>query len=224
MTDSPLEYFPGRWADVSGALSGPTALFWHGSQPSSRAAVRVLAQALDERGLSVVAPDWDPHGPDGGRAELLASVDFTRTRAAGGPLVLIGWSLGGVAAAGLALRAAQFDVAVAHVVCLGGAFMARDPISGGAVLDGVTVGPARAPMHLFTGTADDVIPAYAATEFATALRALHWPVDTVEVRADHGSIAGARYDAVHRRYEPADDPATRAVADDIANRIAAIVR
>ena len=224
MTDSPLEYFPGRWADVFGAPPGPTALFWHGSQTCSRAAVRVQAEALARRGWRVIAPDWDPHGSDGGRAELLNSVEFARDRAAGAPLVLIGWSLGGVAAAGLALRAAAFGVEVAHVICLGGAFMAQDPISGGAVLDGVTLGVAPAPFHLFTGSTDDVIPGYAATEFAAALEALNWPVAVVAVQADHGSIAGARYDAVHHRYEAADDPGTRAVAEDIAARIDAAVR
>ncbi len=223
MTARHLEYRPGRLADVFGVPSAPTALFWHGSQTCSRAAVRVPAQALAERGWGVVAPDWDPHGPDGGRRDLLSSVDFARDRAAGAPLVLIGWSLGGVAAAGLALHAAALGVEVARVICLGGAFMARDPISGGAVLDGVTLGVAPAPFHLFTGSADDVIPGYAATEFAAALEAMHWPVSIVEVQADHGSIAGARYDAVHHRYEPADDPATRAVADDIAARIDAMV-
>lgn len=219
-----VEYAAGRLADVFGAPGQPTALLWHGSQTCSRAAVRVLAHALAGHGLGVVAPDWDPHTSDAGRADLLSSVDLARDRAAGADLVLVGWSLGGVAAAGLALRARQFGVAVAHTVCLGGAFMAADPISGGAVLDEVAADAVRTPLHLFTGAADDVIPDAAATDFASALWARGWPVQVIEVAADHGSIAGARYDPVHGRYEPADDPATVAVAEDIAARIGAIVR
>ncbi|KWX21582.1 esterase [Mycolicibacterium wolinskyi] len=217
-----VEYAPGRLADVFGEPSQPTALFWHGMQPDSRAAVRVLAEAVADLDLAVIAPDWNSRNADGGRADLINSVEFARKQADG--LILIGWSLGGVAAAGLTLRAAEFDVRVLHTVCLGGAFMAPDPISGGHVLDQVPDGASPASFTLLVGDADDVVPVSAATEFAAALRARDWRVDIVEVAADHGSIAGARYDPAAERYEPADDAATHAVVRDVAARIATAVR
>lgn len=218
-----VEYAPGRWADVLGEPAQPTALLWHGTQTDSRAAVRPLAAALAERGMGVIAPDWDSHAPDGGRADLLQSVGFARRRVGAAALTLIGWSLGGAAAAGLALRAHDSGVPVARAVCLGGAFMVADPISGGPPLDGVAPAASRPPLHLFVGTRDDVVPASAATEFAAGLRALDWPVEIVEFDADHGSIAGARYDPQRDRYEPTDDPATRAIVRRVAARISDVV-
>lgn len=219
-----VEYVPGRSADLFGEPSRPTVLLWHGTQTDSRAAVGVLAEAIAELGVGVIAPDWDSHAADGGRADLLSSVRFALTRSAGADLVLVGWSLGGVAAAGLTLRAQQFNVPVAHAVCLGGAFMVDDPISGGPVLRDVPDTAVRTPFSLLVGDADDVVPASAAVQFAAGLQALKWPVEIVEVAADHGSIAGARYDAAADRYEPDDDPATAAVARAVATHIAAVAQ
>ncbi|MCV7020672.1 alpha/beta hydrolase family protein [Mycolicibacterium aichiense] len=217
-----VEYAPGRWADVYGDAEDPVALLWHGTQTDSRAAVRLLAEALAELGICVVAPDWDSHADDGGRADLLNSFDFARSRGGGAALIVIGWSLGGAAAAGLTLRAAGSTVSVAQAICLAGAFMVNDPISGRPVLERIADDGSRTPFTLISGTADAVVPPSVAVQFATDLRALGWPVDVVELDADHGSIAGARYDGSLDRYEPADDPATQAVVDMVAERIAAI--
>ncbi|QEN16840.1 alpha/beta hydrolase [Mycolicibacterium sp. ELW1] len=221
MSDT-VEYAPGRWADLYGEASAPTALLWHGTQTDSRAAVSVLAEALADRGIGVVAPDWDSHADDGGRADLVGSAEFAHTHGGGGALIVIGWSLGGAAAAGLTLRAQDFNTPVAQVICLAGAFMVNDPISGRPILELVADGAARTPFTLLSGNADDVVPTSVATEFAVALRAIDWPVQVVELDADHGSIAGARYDRGLDRYDAADDPATRAVVDVVADRIAAI--
>ena len=88
-----VEYAPGRSADVYAAAGESTALLWHGTQTDSRSAVRVLADALAERGVTVIAPDWDSHAPDGGRSDLLASARFARAEAPDGGLIVIGWSL-----------------------------------------------------------------------------------------------------------------------------------
>jgi len=222
MTVQTVEYKPGRHPDVFGEASDPTALLWHGTQTDSRAAVRVLAAAIADHGICVIAPDWDSHAADRGRSDLLRSAEFAQSHGGGGGLVVIGWSLGGVAAAGLALHAPEFNVPVAHAVCLGGAFMVDDPLSGGPVLDRVSDGPVRAPFTLLSGNADDVVPTSVATTFAVALSEIDWPVDAVELDADHGSIAGARYDPSLDRYECADDPATRAVVGVVADRIATV--
>lgn len=214
-----VEYSPGRSADVYGDPSQPTVLMWHGAQTDSRAAMRPLAERVHRRGASVVLADWDSHADDGGRTDLLASARFAAERTDSRPLVLVGWSMGGLAAAGLTLQAPQIGVDVAHTVCLAGAFMVRDPISGAALpadLSGVPV-----PFTLLHGADDDVVPADASRDFAAVLARNDWPVECVVVAADHGSIAGATYDPTADRYSAATDAATLAVADDVAARIGA---
>jgi len=69
-------------------------------------------------GAEVLAPDWNSHAADGGRGDLLASLRLAREFADHpNGMVLVGWSLGGVAAAALTLEAARFDVQLAHTVC-----------------------------------------------------------------------------------------------------------
>lgn len=199
---------------------GPTVLMWHGAQTDARSAMRPLAELVAGQGLAVVVPDWNSDADDGGRDDLLQSAQFARQRAGSDGLVLVGWSLGGVAAAGLTIHAAQFNVTVTHTVCLAGAFVARDPITAAHLPREL---PAqRSPFTLLHGAADDVVPVEVSRSFATTLTDNEWPVELVELTADHGSIAGARFDPDVRRYFPADDPDTLAEAADVAERIAAV--
>src|ERR1700712_5620425 len=213
------QYAPGRSADLVGGMSQPPVLVWHGMQTDSRAAVRLLADALAARRLGVVVPDWNSHADDGGRSALLRSMSFARARGgADEGLVLVGWSMGGVAAAGLTLHAERFDVTLRHTVCLAGAFMAEDPICGGHVGDALASVTVGTPFTLLHGVRDDVLPVAASRAFADSLERVGWPVDVVELDADHGSIAGARYDATNDLSLPADDAHTRSVVDDVADR------
>lgn len=217
-----LEYAPGRSADLYGA-DGPTVLIWHGMQTDSRAAVRVPARELADRGVAVVAADWDAHAEDGGKSDLLASVRFAQQRAARpDDLVVVGWSMGGLAAAGLALGAAELGIRVRHVVCLAGAFVAAQPFTGRSLPTELPAGGHRAPFLLLHGARDDVVPATVSHDFAAVLRANDWPVEVVDLDTDHGAIAGATYDAAADRYSAAEDPAALAVAADVAARIAAV--
>lgn len=216
-----VEYARGRRADVYGDSTHPTVLLWHGMQTDARAAFRPLAGMLVDHGAAVVAPDWNSHADDGGRGDLLRSLDFTRNFA-GEPdgIVLVGWSMGGVAAAAVTLYG---DARLAHTVCLAGAFMVPDPIFGRRVND---VSPDRVgtPFTLLHGVADDVVPATASREFAEGLERAGWPVELVELAADHGSIAGADYDPVADRYEPGTSEEALRVAGEVAARIAATLR
>lgn len=214
------EYAPDRPVDLYGDPGLPTVLLWHGMQTDSRAAMGPLAERIAGHRFRVVAPDWNSHADDRGRSDLLASARFAAEQAGGdGSLIVVGWSLGGTAAAGLTLDARRYGVRVARTVTLGGAFSAPDPLSGNRLADAApTADPV--PLLLLHGRGDDVVPAAAGREFAAALRGHGWPVDFVEITADHGDIAGARYDAEADRYEPADDPAALAVADEVAARIA----
>lgn len=223
-----IEYAPGRSADVFGDPPRPrkpsTVLLWHGMQTDARAALRPLAHLLAEHGAAVVAPDWNSHADDGGRSDLLRSLDFTRSFAGQNEgIVVVGWSLGGCAAAALTLDAASFDVAVAHTVCLAGAFMVPDPISHRRLTDRLPPEHVGSPFTLLHGLADDVVPPAASREFAETLEKVGWPVDLAELSADHGSIAGADYDPVADRYEPGESQEAQRVAREVAARIASIL-
>jgi dipeptidyl aminopeptidase/acylaminoacyl peptidase len=218
-----VEYSPGRSADVFGDPSQATVVMWHGAQTDSRGAMRPLAERVHGHGLAVVLADWDSHADDGGRADLLGSAEFAYKHANGNALAIVGWSMGGLAAAGLALRAGELGIGVSRAVCLAGAFMVRDPISGAPLPEKLSDGD-RAPFLLLHGASDDVVPADASRAFAETLRRNDWPVECVELVADHASIAGAEYDAAADRYLPGSDAATLAVADDVAARISACSR
>lgn len=216
-----LEYAPGRSADVFGDQAQPTILLWHGMQSDARAALRPLAQRLADRGAAVVAADWNSHADDGGRADLLRSVGFTRERSTGA-IVIVGWSMGGAAAAGLTLDAQRHNVAIAHTVCLAGAFMANDPISGRPVTDLLSAAQVSSPFTLLHGLADDVVPPSASEKFAAALQRAGRPVELVTLTADHGTIAGADYDAAADRYVPGESDDAQRVAREVAERIAVL--
>ena len=216
-----VEYATGRLVDVFGSPGQPTALFWHGAQTDARTAMRLLAEQLADHGIGVLVPDWDSHADDGGRDDLLQSARFASERAQdSGGLVIVGWSLGGVAAAGLTFQSRHLNVRVVHTVCLAGAFMARDPV-GGDALPSRLPGD-RSPFTLLHGTDDDVVPIESSRTFAATLEHNHWSVELVELATDHGGIAGATYDPVADRYSAADDAATRSVAAEVAARIAAV--
>jgi dipeptidyl aminopeptidase/acylaminoacyl peptidase len=216
-----VEYAAGRLADVFGDPAQPTVLLWHGQQADARASVRSLAELIAGHGLGVVAPDWNSYAADGGRADLLSSVQFTRDHVEDPDgVVLAGWSMGGLAAAGLTIRARQLGAAFAHTVCLAGAFMVPDPIFNELPANRLHDTADATPFTLLHGTADRVIPASVAHDFAAALQQHNWPVRVIELPADHGSIAGAAYDPVARAYHAATDVASLALAADVAAVIA----
>lgn len=215
------EYAPGRLVDVFGDTAQPIVLMWHGAQTDARTTMRPLAERLADRGFGVVVPDWDSHADDGGRDDLLQSVRFAQDRADDPErLVLVGWSLGGVAAAGLTIHRHSLNVGLAHTVCLAGAFMARDPI-GRDTLPAELLGD-PSPFTLLHGSQDDVVPIESSRGFAATLESAHWPVALVELATDHGAIAGAAYDAAADRYSAGNDAVTLSVADEVAARIAAV--
>ncbi|GBE68106.1 hypothetical protein MFM001_45680 [Mycobacterium sp. MFM001] len=217
-----VEYAPRRLVDLVGDADRRTVLLWHGQQSNARAAVRPLAELVAGHGLAVVAPDWNSHADDGGRDDLLRSVEFARQRTTEpDKLVLVGWSLGGAAAAGLTAQAHRYGVHFAHTVCLAGAFMVPDPITGKQPAAWLPDAQNRSPFTLLHGVADHAVPVATSRDFASALEQNDWPVELVELAADHGSIAGAGYDPVADRYSPGQDRDTLAVASDVAARIAA---
>jgi hypothetical protein len=63
----------------------------------------------------------------------------------------------------------------------------------------------------------------ASHSFASQLRAVRWPVDVVELDADHGSIAGADYDPIAGRYAEGHDEDTCRAAGEVAALIIEII-
>lgn len=215
------EYAPGRLVDLWGEDAPRTALMWHGAQTDARATMGPLAERLTGHGFAVVVPDWNSNADDRGRADLLGSLEFARSRSADpDALVLVGWSLGGLAAAGATLHADQLGVRFAHTVCLAGAFVVADPISGEALPTDLT-GLTPSPFTLLHGIGDHVVPVTISRDFAEVLRANEWPVELVELDTDHAAIAGAAHDPLADRYIPAEDQQALEVATDVAARIAA---
>jgi hypothetical protein len=217
-----VEYAARRLVDVFGEPAQPTVLMWHGAQTDARTSMRPLAERVASHGIGVVLPDWNSHADDHGRDDLLRSVRFAQEHAEDADgLVLVGWSLGGVAAAGLTIHRRRLDVRLSHTVCLAGAFMVRDPVSGEVLPAELPADPS--PFTLLHGSHDDVVPVEASRTFAATLERNHWPVQLVEVVTDHGGIAGAAYDPTAERYSAACDAATLSVAAEVAAHVAAVI-
>lgn len=184
------EYAPGRPIDIYGPESAMTVLLWHGSGPNERDVLAPLAAAVADRGIRVLVPDWDSTNPDGGRADLLRSVKFARERG-DSRLVVAGWSLGGTAAASLAINARKLGLGSGPAVCLAGAFRSDDPLSGQPF---ASLKPsARTPgsIRLVHGIQDEVVDIGGSRTFAEVLRQAGWKVDLAELDTDHVGIVGA---------------------------------
>jgi len=222
------EYAPGRLVDVHRGTGTGHILLWHGREADMRAAVAPLAELIAARGPTVFAADWNSHADDGGRSDVLSSLRFVREAIeshGGDPdsLVLVGWSLGGTAAAGLALNARRLGVGFAHTVCLAGGFPAPDPVSGAQLLlEPLPRSKSPTPFTLLHGIADDIVPVSTSRAFAQQLSQAGWPVEVVEVPTDHGGIAAAELNPSGDGYQAATDEAALAVAAGIADRIAAV--
>jgi dienelactone hydrolase len=216
-----VEYAPGRFADVYGDPGRRTVLMWHGAQVDARASMGPLAERVAQD-AAVIVPDWNSRASDRGRTDLLGSLEFVRAQWTS-PIVLVGWSLGGAAAAGATIHATRLDVELAHTVCLAGAFMVADPVSGQVLPTDLTEFGEGSPFTLLHGAHDEVVPAEASREFAATLQRNGWPVEFAELPTDHAAIAGAAYDEASDRYVPARDPEALVIADTVARRITNIV-
>ena len=219
-----LEYAPGRPADLHAGTGAGHVLLWHGRGPNERRVLSTLARLVAERGPTVVVPDWSSEADDGGRADLLRSLRFTRelVEADGhdpDSLVLVGWSLGGTAAAGLTINARRLGVGVARTVSLAGGFVAPDPISGQVLTADLVTSSSSSPFTLIHGIADDVAPVAMSRAFAQVLEQSQWPVELVEVPTDHFGIVGTTYEAANDTCQPSTDEKTLAVVAEVAERI-----
>ena len=114
------------------SLAPPVVLVWHDRDQSATEAVAAVGDLVD---TTVTGGSWNPAADDGGRADLLISVRDARElieHQGGDPndLGLIGFGLGAVAAAGLALHAKRLGIGLGTVLCVAPRWNEPDPISG----------------------------------------------------------------------------------------------
>ncbi|MGZ5373107.1 MAG: alpha/beta hydrolase [Aeromicrobium sp.] len=217
-----LEYAPGRHIDLYGNDSPNMLLLWHGSEPDERDVLATLATLVASRGVRVLVPDWDSTGPDGGRSDLLQSVKFAREHNAVGDLRLVvgGWSLGGTAAASLAINARRLGLGLVPAVCLAGAFATTDPLSGAPFASVLPSRRTPGSIGLIHGTKDDIVAIAGAREFERTLRNAGWATDLLELPTDHAGIVGTEFDEDSNRCMPSTSPEIRETAETVSDVLA----
>jgi len=215
--DRGIAYGHGQALDIyspPGTAGSPVVLLWHGVGVSERDILEPLARTTAALGVTVLVPDWNSREADGGRAQLLASLSFTRRHVAesGGDdsaIVLAGWSRGGKAAAGVAVNPAAVNGwQPSAVVCLGSGFKSPAPTTGNSVLTDLTRSTAApVPFWLVHGTADPAVDISESRAFAALLAQRGWPAHLEEVPTDHAGLVMAQYDPHIHRCRAATDRA-----------------
>jgi predicted esterase len=210
-----VPYGCGQMLDIYRIPDAPVVLLRHGVGGNERDRLEPLARATAALGVTLYVPDWQARTPDGGRAELLASLAFTREQVSSaggddGAIVLAGWSRGGKAAAGLALNPAPaHGWRPAAVVCLGSGHQNPAPTTGNSVLTDLEQSTAApVPFWLVHGIHDPVVNVSQSREFAALLAARGWPVQLREVPTDHAGVVMSCYDPDLQRCRQTTDPAT----------------
>ena len=199
-------------------------MLWHGVGVDERDVLEPLAAEVAGLGVAVVVPDWESEVPDGGRAHLLASLDFARGLARARPtelatgddggFVLAGWSRGGRMAASLALNPETAGGwRPTAVVCLAGGFRREtvmSPVGNGPLAD---LARAAAAAEAATAAATSTATAEAGTAGAQArpvpFHLVHGTRDTrVDIRQSREfAAAAAHYGWPARLAEPDTDHA-----------------
>jgi dienelactone hydrolase len=217
-----VDYGLGKLADIYWPRRdgpAPLALLWHGIGVDQRDVLEPLAAEVAGLGVAVVVPDWESEVADGGRAHLLASLDFARALArerAGelatgddGEFVLAGWSRGGRMAASLALNPETAGGwRPSAVVCLAGGFhreTVMSPVGNGPIADldaAAGAGARPVPFHLAHGTRDAQVNVRQSRDFAAAAAGHGWPVRLAEPDTDHAGVVMTEWDAARRRCRP----------------------
>lgn len=217
------EYAPGRYLEVVGRPDRGIALLWHGMSVDHRSCLVPLARRIAEDGVMTLVVDWDPTSADGGRADLLGSLRHARELAeqhgrSPDDLVVAGWSLGGTAAASLAVHAERLGIGLGGAVLIAPAAGDHviDPVSGSPLPRPLPPGAGRCRIDVVYGTDDTVTPPDSVSGLELRLRSSGWTTALHSVEADHGGIVGARYDPRTERYLPSSVPATVGAMGEVA--------
>jgi predicted esterase len=214
-----VDYGLGKLADIyrpRRAGPAPLVLLWHGVGVDERDVLEPLASEVAGLGIAVVVPDWESEVTDGGRAHLLASLDFARglarersaelTVGADGEFVLAGWSRGSRMAASLAFNSETVGGwGPSAVVCLAGGFRrgtAMSPVGNAPIADIARTAAKPVPFHLVHGARDAQVDIQQSRDFAAAAASRGWPVLLAEPDTDHAGIVMTEWDAARRRCRP----------------------
>lgn len=182
------EYAPGRLLDVHGDPSAATVLLWHGRGPDEREVLAPFAGLIADTGLRVVVPDWDSTSEDGGRTHLLLSIKHVLGLDT--PWLVAGWSLGGAAAASLALNGRKLGLGPIAGVSLAGVFTKEDPLTGRPFLERVIYERRQGTITLIHGVDDAIAAVEASQAFHRNLTEAGWSGDLFELDTDHAGIVG----------------------------------
>ncbi|MFJ2867861.1 alpha/beta hydrolase [Kitasatospora sp. NPDC087314] len=208
-----ISYADGRLMDVHRPAAGatgpaPVVLLWHGRGPDERDVLRPIAREAAGLGLLVFVPDWRSDRPDGGRAELLASLAHARRTAAGyggdpERFVLAGWSLGGREAIAVATHPdTPADLRPVAAVGISSSYARPAITTGDAPLDLLADHPSPVPLWLVHGTEDDVLGIEHTQQLSAALTKQMSPVRVLELATDHAGVVMTGYDAEANRCLP----------------------
>lgn len=172
----------------------------------------------------MIVPDWDSSADDRGRKHLLASLRYARERRQKGgadpnDLVVVGWSLGGVAALSLLVNREELGVDIRAAVLLAAPRSARDPLTGRMLREPLNPGQAR--VEVVHGRNDTSVDPGDSMAIASDLGAAGYDVTLTLLGADHGTIAMTRL--VSQRYAPCDDEETRLVGESVSAIVARVV-
>ncbi|MBV2155901.1 alpha/beta hydrolase [Kitasatospora sp. SUK 42] len=214
-----VQYADGRLMDVhrpTGGAAGPApvVLLWHGRGGDERDVLRTLAQEAAGLGLLVLVPDWRSDRPDGGRAELLASLAFAHRNApgyGGDPerFVLAGWSLGGREAIAVATHPdTPAESRPTAAVGIASAYARPAATTGDSPLDHLATDPSPVPVLLVCGTKDEVVEPEHTLQLSAALTKQMSAVELLELPTDHAGVVMTTYDPEAARCLPATDPDT----------------
>lgn len=179
-------YAARRLLDVHGDPAPTTVLLWHGRGPNERGVLAPFAGLISAAGHRVVVPDWDSTADDGGRADLFLSVKYVLDLDT--PWLIAGWSLGGAAAASLALNGRKLGLGTVPVVCLAGGFSKEDPLSGKPFAELPVPERHQGSITLILGTDDTIVPGNDSPDFHSRLIAAGWTSELIGLPTDHFGI------------------------------------
>lgn len=211
-----------------GAPDDGVVLLWHGRGVDGARWMLPLADRLADRGLLALAADWNSEAGDGGRTGLLGSVRHARETAERhgrdpDTLVVAGWSLGGTAAASLAVHAKRLGLGLGGAVLIapGDGPRAIDGISGAALPRTMPPGAGRCRIDLVYGEDDTSATPDLVTGLELRLRTAGWSTSLHRVDTDHAGVVGTRFDERTEQYVASTAPHAVAAADEVATVIAA---
>jgi dienelactone hydrolase len=224
------EYAPGRRIVAEGSPDHGIALIWHGRGVDAADWMRPLALQVAAAGVLTLAADWNSEAPDGGRADVLTSLRHARDVAVQhgrdpDTVVVAGWSLGGTAAASLAVHARRLGVGLGGAVLIapGAGPRAIDAISGAPLPATMPTGEGRCPIHVVYGDRDTSATPDLVAGLELKLRSAGWRTTLRELDTDHAGIVGTRFDPRTEQYLPSDaDHAVRACRDVAAVIVRAV--